>query len=122
MLASGPFALGPAVSGSSGRRIVPRSNFGPPSFLGSKPAGPSEEKKSMTKREPSDEDDKELYSDPDDANVEIVDIGDVRQLDWMAPENLRKEKVQKKDKKKAAVKRETDLGNAKGKVKGKQCM
>ena len=33
----------------------------------------------------------EEYSDPDEG-VEIVDMENVRQMDWMAPESLRKEK------------------------------
>ena len=33
----------------------------------------------------------EEYSDPDEG-VEMVDMENVRQMDWMAPESLRKEK------------------------------
>lgn len=118
MVASGPFALGPALAGSSARRVAPRSNFTPPNFLGPKSAGTSGEKKPVMKRELGDNDEKELYSDPEDANVEIVDIGDVRQLDWMAPESLRKEKSQDKGKRKPSVKREIESSKVKGKVKG----
>jgi DNA-directed RNA polymerase III subunit RPC4 len=35
--------------------------------------------------------DEEVYSDPDDG-VEIVDMENVRQMDWMAPESLRKDR------------------------------
>lgn len=38
--------------------------------------------------------DEELYSEPDDG-VDIIDLQNVRELDWMAPETLRKE-VRKK--------------------------
>jgi DNA-directed RNA polymerase III subunit RPC4 len=41
---------------------------------------------------------KEVYSDPEDG-VEIVDMDDVRQMDWMAPETLRKEREGKSAKK-----------------------
>jgi hypothetical protein len=34
--------------------------------------------------------DEELYSEPDDG-VEIIDLRNVQELDWMAPETLRKE-------------------------------
>ncbi|KAJ3497926.1 hypothetical protein NLJ89_g10286 [Agrocybe chaxingu] len=43
--------------------------------------------------------DEEVYSDPDEG-VEIIDMENVRQMDWMAPESLRKERqtTKKKDK------------------------
>ena len=44
----------------------------------------------------------EEYSDPDEG-VEIVDMDNVRQMDWMAPESLRKER---KDAKPRKVKKE----------------
>jgi len=44
------------------------------------------------------------YSDPDDG-VEIVDIDDVKRMDWMAPETLRREKDGRK-KKRLTVKKE----------------
>lgn len=53
------------------------------------------------KKEPKSEDDvkvesdEEVYSEPDEG-VEIVDISDVRKMDWMAPETLRRESEQKK--------------------------
>ena len=51
----------------------------------------------------------EVYSDPDEG-VEIVDMENVRQMDWMAPESLRKEKEadRKKEKKEVAVKKEEE--------------
>jgi len=38
--------------------------------------------------------DEELYSEPDEG-VEIIDLQNVRELDWMAPETLRKESKKK---------------------------
>jgi DNA-directed RNA polymerase III subunit RPC4 len=48
------------------------------------------------KEKPSQEDE-EVYSEPDEG-VEIIDMEDVRQMDWMAPESLRKERRQAKRK------------------------
>lgn len=122
MVASGPFALGPAMASSSSRRAAPRSNFAPLAPLGSSSsslgAGLTQSTAPSLKREPRDSDQKiidvDAYSDPDDG-VEIVDMDDVRRMDWMAPESLRKEKVTNKKKKKAGVKKEE---GPKGKVKG----
>jgi DNA-directed RNA polymerase III subunit RPC4 len=70
MTASGPFAMGPALAGNNPRRSVPRSNFTPTvATIG----------------------DDEVYSDPDEG-VEIVDMENIHQMDWMAPESLRKER------------------------------
>jgi DNA-directed RNA polymerase III subunit RPC4 len=131
MTASGPFAMGPAMSGSSARRSAPRSNFAPIVPL---PGGPSGSNANLTggagpslvKREPGDEnaivkkeehlgvldDEAEVYSDPDEG-VEIVDMDDVRRMDWMAPESLKREKEGKKKKKKRSdtvKKEEQDSG------------
>jgi DNA-directed RNA polymerase III subunit RPC4 len=46
--------------------------------------------------------DEEVYSDPDDG-VEIVDIENVRQMDWMAPEILRKDRQYTKNVKEELV-------------------
>ncbi|CDO73287.1 hypothetical protein BN946_scf185008.g49 [Trametes cinnabarina] len=65
------------------------------------------------KKEEGEED---LYSDPDEG-VEIVDMDNVRQMDWMAPESLRKERegAGKKKKKSAKVKKEEkEEGKGKG--------
>ena len=43
--------------------------------------------------------DGEYYSDPDEG-IKIIDMGDVHQLDWMAPDSIRKER-QKMHKKEA---------------------
>lgn len=110
MTASGPFAMGPALAGSSARRTAPRSNFAPivpqgpglstnltqgaaPSLRGEK--GKEKESGGVVK----DEDDEEVYSDPDEG-VEIVDMHNVRQMDWMAPETLKKEREPHKGKNK----------------------
>lgn len=116
MKASGPFAMGPSLAGS-GRRPVPRSNFTPIIPTGPSKGGPlgsgltqttaptlGVKKDSKAGEEIKTESEEEVYSEPDEG-VEIVDINDVRKMDWMAPETLRREseyrrKVkQKKDKK-----------------------
>ncbi|KAG5722158.1 DNA-directed RNA polymerase III subunit rpc4 [Termitomyces sp. T112] len=108
MTASGPFAMGPALAGQSAtRRAMPRSNFAPVA-TGSAPslgsslvrgAAPTLKREGGSKaKETKEEDDAEVYSDPDEG-VEIVDMEDIRNMDWMAPESLRKEKQQKKVKK-----------------------
>ncbi|KAF4570040.1 hypothetical protein EYR36_009846 [Pleurotus pulmonarius] len=58
-------------------------------------------------------DDDEVYSEPDEG-VEIVDMDDVHQMDWMAPESLRRFKATTKKKR---VKQEEDV---KGKGKAKE--
>lgn len=105
MTASGPFAMGPALAGTSARRSAPRSNFTPIVPLGpgnatalgaglSGAAAPSLKREKETVAPIIDEDD---YSDPDEG-VEIIDMENVRQMDWMAPESLRKERKEKKKK------------------------
>jgi DNA-directed RNA polymerase III subunit RPC4 len=42
------------------------------------------------------ESEEEAYSEPDEG-VEIVDINDVRKMDWMAPETLKRESEYKKN-------------------------
>ncbi len=111
MTASGPFAMGPALGGTSARRTAPRSNFAPivpqgPGGAARLGAGLTQTTAPTLKREPQDgagvpPGDDEVYSDPDEG-VEIVDMENVRQMDWMAPESLRKEKETGKKK----VKRE----------------
>ncbi|CCM02436.1 uncharacterized protein FIBRA_04535 [Fibroporia radiculosa] len=97
--------MGPALAGTSARRTVPRSNFAPimsqgPDGIAKLGAGLTQTtapslKKESANRNVSVDDDAEVYSDPDDG-VEIVDMDDIRQMDWMAPESLRKEKFVKK--------------------------
>ncbi|KAJ6591743.1 RNA polymerase III RPC4-domain-containing protein [Mycena vulgaris] len=123
MTASGPFAMGPAMSGNNARRSVPRSNFAIPnptadrSSLG---AGltrmPTTKKENDLKGKDKDkpvEEEEEVYSDPDEG-VEIIDMEDVRQMDWMAPESLRKERrhAKKKVKKEEPVDAELETDAA----------
>ncbi len=117
MTASGPFAMGPALAGTSARRTAPRSNFAPvipqgpgaSSRLGAgltQTTAPSLGVKrelndlgvsGQSKGKKVDEDEGEVYSDPDEG-VEIVDMENVRTMDWMAPESLRKDKESRKKK------------------------
>ncbi|KAG6815798.1 hypothetical protein H0H87_011242 [Tephrocybe sp. NHM501043] len=100
--------MGPALAGNTGaRRATPRSNFAPTPIPGSGPslgsslvkgAAPSLKREGKGKEKKLENDEAEVYSDPDEG-VEIVDMEDVRQMDWMAPESLRKEKQRKKIKK-----------------------
>ncbi|KAI0820807.1 RNA polymerase III RPC4-domain-containing protein [Trametes gibbosa] len=129
MTASGPFAMGPALVGTSARRSAPRSNFapivpqGPGGGVGSRlGAGLTQTGAPTLKREPYEAGgvpgagagvrDDEVYSDPDEG-VEIVDMENVRQMDWMAPESLRKER--EVGKKGARVKKEE---KAEGRIQG----
>ncbi|EJD07391.1 uncharacterized protein FOMMEDRAFT_72998 [Fomitiporia mediterranea MF3/22] len=117
MTATGPLALGPTMAGSSAaRRAAPRSNFAPVAPLGTTPSsslgtGLTHQPTPSLKREPSDLNQKvidvDTYSDPDEG-VEIIDIDDVRRMDWMAPESLRKEKVRQKKRKPGEVTLEED--------------
>ena len=103
--------MGPAMAGSAGsRRSTPRSNFAPSiasstsgsSTLGaglSQTAPPSLQKdrkvndlKGKGRDVKTEEDEEEeVYSDPDEG-VEIIDMEKVREMDWMAPDSLKKEK------------------------------
>ncbi|KAJ7504555.1 RNA polymerase III RPC4-domain-containing protein [Mycena galericulata] len=109
MTASGPFAMGPAMSGNNARRSVPRSNFAIPTpttdrallgagltRLSAATIKKENDLKGKEKDKPSVEDE-EVYSEPDEG-VEIIDMEDVRQMDWMAPESLRKERRHTKKK------------------------
>jgi DNA-directed RNA polymerase III subunit RPC4 len=110
MTASGPFAMGPAMAGSASRRSVPRSNFTPvaPSdgnkgaaSLGAGLSGTRAPSLKEKAQEPQgvrvQAHDEDTYSDPDEG-VEIVDMEDVRQMDWMAPESLKRERSEIKRK------------------------
>ena len=119
MTASGPFALGPSMAGSSSSRRVPRSNFAPVIPLGtSLDAG-------LTKTAPPSlkddiganfriEEEAEVYSDPEDG-VEIIDIQEIKRMDWMAPETLNKEATKTK-------KREKDERRAESRITGTQIL
>ncbi|KIJ55322.1 hypothetical protein M422DRAFT_63435 [Sphaerobolus stellatus SS14] len=123
MVASGPFAMGPSLAGSSGGKRAPRSNFTPvmpsgPSSIGgglsntAAPALSREKERDAAKVKPEDEDVK-VYSDPDEG-VQIVDMGAVKTMDWMAPESLRREKENtKKSKKKLDALKKDVKGKAK---------
>ncbi|KAJ7077909.1 RNA polymerase III RPC4-domain-containing protein [Mycena belliarum] len=130
MTASGPFAMGPTMAGNNARRSVPRSNFAipnPTSDRSSLGAGltrlPSTKKENDLKGKDKDKppEEEEVYSDPDEG-VEIIDMEDVRQMDWMAPESIKKERrhAKKKVKKEEptdvapgpAVEVEVDAANA----------
>ncbi|KAF8582791.1 hypothetical protein K439DRAFT_1661677 [Ramaria rubella] len=111
MVASGPFAMGPALAGSSGRR--PRSNFTPVMPMGpggsaalgeglSRTTAPALEKRKEKEKESVKEEDVEVYSDPDEG-VQIVDMDAVKTMDWMAPESLRRERNDGKKTKKKKV-------------------
>lgn len=51
-----------------------------------------------TVQTPKNESDEELYSEPDEG-VEIIDMENVRQLDWMAPETLQRERRDRRKRK-----------------------
>ena len=113
MTASGPFDMGPAMAGSSSRRSAPRSNFAPSlpvdASQGSNFGNLSHSAPPALRKDAnalggsaSVKAEEEEYSDPDEG-VEIVDMDNVRQMDWMAPESLRKER---KDAKPRKVKKE----------------
>lgn len=117
MVASGPFALGPAMAGTSGssRRIVQASATPIPtpsrtdsSSLGaglSQTAAPQIKKENRREEAQKKEDpeEEELYSDPDEG-VEIIDMENVRQMDWMAPDSIKKERPKtKKEEPDAAI-------------------
>jgi len=107
MKASGPFAMGPSLVGSS-RRPIPRSNFTPIIPPGMSKGGTLGSGLTQTtaptlgvKKEPKSEggmkveSDEEVYSEPDEG-VEIVDMNDIRKMDWMAPETLKRESEHKR--------------------------
>jgi DNA-directed RNA polymerase III subunit RPC4 len=118
MTASGPFAMGPSQVGSSAWRTAPRVSAapiaprGPPAdaaALGAnltKTPAPTLKKERTERRAHVDDDEAEVYSDPDEG-VEIVDMRNVHTMDWMAPESLKSE-TPEKTKKAARVKREEE--------------
>lgn len=107
MKASGPFAMGPSFVGA-GRRPAPRSNFTPimpsgPSKSGALGSGLTQttaptlgvKKDPKSEGDVKAESDEEVYSEPDEG-VEIVDMNDIRKMDWMAPETLKRESEYKR--------------------------
>lgn len=112
MTASGPFALGPAamtrgLTRPTGRQTAQPFGGAPGSSLtgSSAPFGSSsssanrvpvkQEENAKVKVMDGDED---MYSDPEDG-VEIIDLDYVRNLDFMAPESLKRERQSKRVKK-----------------------
>jgi len=107
MRASGPFAMGPSLAGS-GHRPAPRSHFTSIMPSGLSKGGTLGSGLTQTtaptlgaKKDPKSEgdmkaeSDEELYSEPDEG-VEIVDMNDIRKMDWMAPETLKRESERKR--------------------------
>ena len=129
MTASGPFALGPALTGASARRTVPRSAIPPvvpptagtlsTAGTGSSSVRPSLKKEKEVEQPSLEEirDDDDSYSEQDDG-VEIIDMENVHQMDWMAPETLRKERNQAV-RKTLRRKAQSPSKDVKGKNKGK---
>jgi len=106
MRASGPFAMGPSLTGS-GRRAA-RPNFTPTMPSGPSKGGTLGSRLTQTaaptlgvKQEPGSEggmkaeSDEEVYSEPDEG-VEIVDMNDIWKMDWIAPETLKRESEHKR--------------------------
>lgn len=136
MTASGPFAMGPALAGASAPRRGPQHTHTPITPLGpghasalgaglTKSAGPmlKRERKveSALKGAKSKEENAEVYSDPEDG-IEIIDMENVRSMDWMAPESLKKEREGDKRRRKAErmVRAEGETKPDKGKGKRRQ--
>ena len=128
MTASGPFAMGPSLAGSSAWRSGPRVSTAPtaprgppdPAALGAnltKTAASALKKEERAESRVHVDDDAEVYSDPDEG-VEIVDMRNVHTMDWMAPESLKWESSRDRSKKRIAkAKKEEDeqtLGKGKG--------
>jgi DNA-directed RNA polymerase III subunit RPC4 len=99
MTASGPFAMGPsAMSGSSSSRSALRA-----STANTPSAGPSTSKATseiinttpkshLSKSKSKDEENEfyqEEYSDPEDG-VEIIDMSLIKDMDWSAPDVLKR--------------------------------
>ena len=130
MTASGPFAMGPTMVGASGRRVgqhtpvVPQPTASSSSVLGSglsRSAAPSLKKSGKEENDsgtttPKDED--EVYSEPDEG-IEIVDMENVRQMDWMAPDTLSKEKHPVKNQRTRINKEESPSRSVDWKGKGR---
>ena len=100
MTASGPFAMGPALAGNDSRRAAPRvnapvvpsgdaANAHGASLTGT--AAPAIKRQNDLKGKQAEvQRDDDEYSDPDEG-VEIIDLQDVKGMDYMAPESLRPE-------------------------------
>jgi len=110
MVASGPFAMGPALAGNQALRhpvsrptdfmpAVPGSTAANAAFGESltQTAAPTLQK-SKDRGKAKVKEEEEEYSDPDEG-VEIIDMNKIRDMDWMAPETLSEEKKREKVKK-----------------------
>jgi DNA-directed RNA polymerase III subunit RPC4 len=129
MTASGPFAMGPSLAGSSAWRSGPRVSTIPtaprgppdPGALGAnltKTAAPALKKEERTESHVDVDDDAEVYSDPDEG-VEIVDMRNVHTMDWMAPESLKMENPRERSKKRAAKAKKEEEEEEQTLTKGK---
>jgi DNA-directed RNA polymerase III subunit RPC4 len=100
MTASGPFAMGPsAMSGPSSSRSALKvgtaisapgpsaSKIGADLTNAAAPRLHSAKSKVKGKEE---EEDKEMYSDPEEDGVEIIDMTLVKDMDWSAPDILKR--------------------------------
>jgi DNA-directed RNA polymerase III subunit RPC4 len=131
MTASGPFAMGPSMTGNAGRRIAPRSKLTPAiqttpglssTALGSglscsaAPSLRTSGGEDNVLGNGAKDEDVEVYSDPDEG-VEIIDMESVRHMDWMAPDIPLKSDGKKK---KSRIKNENndEAIDLKGKGKG----
>lgn len=128
MVASGPFAMGPSMSGSKKSAI--RATYAAPRVEAKDPSGStnvpaSDDKGAISKGKEKAvkaeelEDDIELYSDPDEG-VQIVDMNAIRTMDWMAPENLRHDKL--KNKRKEALEKIAEGTEIKRELKGERLL
>ena len=100
--------LGKGLTGNAGVLLGGRRDFG-----GEEKKKGGESGKGKVKEDGEGEE--EVYSDPDEG-IEIVDMENVRSMDWMAPESLRREKSRngRKKKKREKVKREVEDEEMKG--------
>lgn len=119
-MASGPFALGPAANSvRRPSRITASTAMQPPGHGGAQPSGSGltdtaaptlkDTRRLQKKRVGLEAAEKEEYS--DDEGVEVIDMDDVNELDWMSPDSLIR--VKEEDEKKAARRRD----KLKGKIK-----
>lgn len=107
MTASGPFAMGPALAGGQVRRSASRADFTPAVPTSSAASAALGENLTRTaaptlkgldpkgKGKVKEEEEEEIYSDPEEG-VEIIDMNQIKDMDWMAPESLREEKRSEK--------------------------
>ncbi|VDB85008.1 unnamed protein product [Peniophora sp. CBMAI 1063] len=115
--------MGPSAAGLTSTRGAPRPTFAPApprAAVGAHghsltPTMVKAEKRGGVEARQPDEDE-ETYSDQEDG-VEIIDIQRVREMDWSAPEPLRKEKKRDKKKDKKVKAEDAQVKTEKGKEK-----